>query len=396
LPAPGFNAGIVDDPLSEQDKDSKIAKDRVWEWWGPGFYTRRQPEKNAIVIINTRWALDDLSGRLIEASRSGGDKWEIVNIPAILDGETATKIYQMAKAYPMKGARMMLPGESFSPRRWPTKEVLRSKANMLERDWRALYMGDPMEEEGQILKKKWWKLWKGKEPPECFFIFQTYDTAFEEHEKADKSAMTTWGVFEFKGREGRPVFNVILLGWWERRIESPDLPKVVEAYAHGSKHFGDEEKAVIELCEPNSGLKHITGYHPDRVLIENKASGITLIKELRRRKKPRTPVWPFTPPRGTSGKEQGKYARAQLGALVLEQGGVWYMDREWSSALIDKVAKLHFDGSDESDDLGDTVVMALIYMRQTYMIELESDVDEEAEAIAEAEQPTQRHRYGGR
>lgn len=87
----GFNIGIIDDPLSEQDAYSQVAKDRVWEWYGPGFYTRRQPGGAGIVYMGTRWALDDLAGRLVEESKQNkeADRWEILSIPAILNKKAA-------------------------------------------------------------------------------------------------------------------------------------------------------------------------------------------------------------------------------------------------------------------------------------------------------------------
>ena len=65
----GWNLGIVDDPTSEQEAFSKAAHDSAFEWYGGGLYTRRQPERNALCICQTRWRTDDLSGRLQEEER---------------------------------------------------------------------------------------------------------------------------------------------------------------------------------------------------------------------------------------------------------------------------------------------------------------------------------------
>jgi phage terminase large subunit-like protein len=394
----GFNLGIIDDPMSEQDKDSKTAKDFVWEWYGSGFYTRRQPERNAIVLCMTRWATDDLAGRLIAEEKNGGDKWEVLNIPAILDHESARKVMIEAKNYnwpKQEGLSPLKVGESFSPQRWSTKELLRSKSNMRERDWNALYMGKPVDDEGAILKRNYWRLWPSKELPHCHTIFTFYDTAFEQKESGDYSACTTWGIFEFKDRDGRPANHMILLGRWKRRIDAPDLSKVVVAFCYGTKHwkrkpvpddqtgkYADMEELVRDLVH-NDPLKPVVGFEPDRVLIENKASGIWLVKELRRMKNPGVPVYPWNPPKGDAGTQLGKYARAQKAALVLEKGTVWYQKGAWCEEVIDECARCKFDGSDESDDLPDTVTMAMLYVRQTFMIEFESDIDEDEEAEAE-------------
>jgi hypothetical protein len=62
--------------------------------------------------------------------------------------------------------------------------------------------------------------------------------------------------------------------------------------------------------------------------------------------------------------------------------------------VIDECAKCKFDGSDESDDLPDTVTAALIYVRQTWMIELESDINEEEEAEDEVTNKPKKRFYG--
>lgn len=358
----GFNLGIVDDPMDEQDKDSKTAKDKIWNWWGPGFYTRRQPEKNAIIVTATRWATDDLPGRLLDLQKQGGDEWTVLNIPAILDKDSARKIYDMATGYgdlqlePMK----LKAGDSFAPRRFTLKELRRSRANMAARDWLALYMGTPVEDEGQILKKKWWRQWEEAEPPKCEFVFQVYDTAFEAKQDSDYSACTTWGVFKRTEKhkyfdEEVESYHCMLLGAWKERVQAADL-----------------RDKVLELWKKFE--------HPDRILIENKASGIQLVQELRRIRNPAIPVWPWTPPRGLRS-ELSKRARAFMASLVLEQGAVWYMPRIWAEEVINECAKCRFDGSDEHDDLPDTVAHALLYMRQTYRLDLPTDYDREREAI---------------
>lgn len=403
----GFNLGIGDDLMSEQDKDSKLVKDRLWNWWGPGFYTRRQPERNVILFTSTRWANDDVAGRLIrdEANQRhhGADVWTKVNIPAILDRDSAKKLYTVAKAYGAIEPMLLKEGDSFAPRRWPLKELARSRASLTDRDWNALYLGRPGVDEGHILKKRYWRLWPRKDPPECIFVFSMYDTAFEKSETADNSAQTTWGVFEYREKQDeRPTMNMILLDSWEEKVDAPDLKRHVLVNAWGGK----EAKAALKDMNPQDeemwrdiDVNQI-GMRPDRILIENKASGIWLVKELRKIRKPRPlPVSPWTPPRGNAGmskgRELGKYARAQYGALVLEQGAVWYMDKKWAQRVIDQCAECKFDGTDEHDDLEDTVVHSMIYVRQSYRVELGSDVDEEEEARA-SKRPAKRQFYGAR
>ena len=62
--------------------------------------------------------------------------------------------------------------------------------------------------------------------------------------------------------------------------------------------------------------------------------------------------------------------------------------------VIDECAKCKFDGSDESDDLPDTVTAAMIFVRQTYRVEIDSDIDEEDEAVKELATRRVRKFYG--
>lgn len=399
----GFNLGIADDPMSEQDKDSKIVKDRLWNWWPSGFYTRRQPERNVICLTMTRWAKDDLAGRLLEQQERGGDQWTVLNVPALLDRDSAKKIYTIAEAYDMPDRKPLEVDGSFAPRRWPVKELIRTKnSGMPDRDWQALYMGNPKAIEGKILKKAYWRLWPKPEMPECDFIFTMYDTAMEKGKANDLSARTSWGIFRHREKEGeRESFHMMLLEAWSDRVETPELRAKVVAGVIGGKR-------AIEVLrkhyprDPES-LKYIAAtevaMHPDLVLIEKKGGASGLIQELRRMTDPafgvdgKLPVQGWKLPRNSAG-EMDKYARALLGSVVLEQGAVWYPDKLWAEKVIDQCADCAFDGSDDTDDLPDTVTASLVYVRQKYRIELGSDIDEDAEAKAQVRRP-KRRMYGG-
>lgn len=402
----GFNLGILDDVMSEQDKDSKITKDRLKNWYGPGFYTRRQPERNAIILTATRWAKDDLPGFLQEQAAKmrgkGGDDWTILNVPAILDKESAKTVVAVAKEYGAIEKADIIPlkeGDSFAPRRWSKVELMRSKAQLVEDDWNALYMGNPVRSQGHVLKSGYWRLWPRKDPPQCLLVVQMYDTALDEKTMNDYSARTTWGIFEHRERDGeRPSMNAILLERWKERVEAPELKREVLVGAWGGK---EAKRALLEMnphdLPMSAGIdEDAIGMFPDKILIENKSSGTWLIKELRRIRKPRPlPVQPFNLMRDSKGREMGKYAHAVYGSLVLEQGAVWYMPRNWAQDVIKECAECRFDGSDEHDDLPDTVAKFLVWVRQSYRVELGSDIDEDAERRANMRRPT-RQFYGAR
>ncbi len=85
----GADIFLIDDPVKDREEaDSEIKRQRVWDWYTSTAYTRLAPG-GAIILIQTRWNEDDLGGRLLEAQEAGGDKWEVLDLPAIRDDGSA-------------------------------------------------------------------------------------------------------------------------------------------------------------------------------------------------------------------------------------------------------------------------------------------------------------------
>ena len=104
----------------------------------------------------TRWATDDLTGRLIKSqSEPKADTWRVVNFPAILDN-----------------------GDPVWPEYWPLEELEKVKASVTTKNWNAQYMQDPTSEEGAIIKREWWQPWNEERIPVLKHVIQSYDTAF--------------------------------------------------------------------------------------------------------------------------------------------------------------------------------------------------------------------------
>jgi len=81
----GADLLIIDDPHKEQDvrADGK-SFEKAWNWYMAGPRQRLQPG-GKIVIVMTRWSTKDLTGQLIKSmSSEEGDKWDVVELPAIM------------------------------------------------------------------------------------------------------------------------------------------------------------------------------------------------------------------------------------------------------------------------------------------------------------------------
>lgn len=335
----GGNLICVDDIVSEQDMFSKTTHDNVYEWYQSGLYSRRQPERNAFIIMMTRWRTDDLCGRLLADSiiKPDADQWVNLSIPAILDKESAELLNGCSNDSHIKEPFHYEAGDSFSPRRWPLKELMRTKHTLGRRAFASLYQQSPVIEGGNIIQSEWWKPWKESMPlPKIEYILQSYDTAFEEGETNDFSARITLGVFK---RLSDNCMCAILL---ERLKERLTFPNLLE-----------------------EALASYNTYKPDRVIVEKAASGAPLIQELRKRGIPVTPI----PPKGS------KIARANAASIMLEQGAVYYPEgKRWAQEVIDDCAAFP---NGAHDDIPDAMFHALNFIRRMFLLETPGDEEPE-------------------
>jgi hypothetical protein len=60
------NLGVLDDFVKGRaEANSKLQRDRTWNWFTDDFYSRFSKD-NALLVICTRWHVDDLLGRLMQ------------------------------------------------------------------------------------------------------------------------------------------------------------------------------------------------------------------------------------------------------------------------------------------------------------------------------------------
>ncbi|SBU98124.1 MULTISPECIES: terminase family protein [unclassified Streptomyces] len=134
----GFNLGIIDDPFKgSEDANSPTQRERKWEWYQSVFYTRRAPGAS-IVLINTRWHEDDLSGRILATEP---ENWTLIDLPAIA----------LSDDDPLGRA----PGEALWPEQYDAEELERTRRAVGERVWWSLYQQQPRPLEGGVWQWPW-------------------------------------------------------------------------------------------------------------------------------------------------------------------------------------------------------------------------------------------------
>ena len=292
---------IIDDPIKDRkEADSKTVRESVWDWYTSTLYTRAAPG-GGILLIQTRWHMDDLAGRLLEAAKSGeGDQWEIVDFPAI-----ATQDEKHRKK-----------GEALHPARYDLEQLHKIKRALGSRDWSALYQQNPVPDGGSIFQRDWLRRYKPFELPETWDKeIISWDMTFKDTDGTDFVVGTVWGA---KGA------NYYLL----------DLVR-------GQWDFVATLKEVIKL--------HKKYPHILRTLVEDKANGPAVISMLKKKIAGLIPVEP----------DGSKTARAHAVSPVFESGNVYIPEDgayDWVTGYVDEMVQFP---SSAHDDMVDSTTQAI-------------------------------------
>ena len=318
----GADLLLVDDPHSEQDviNGNFSVFEKAYEWFTFGARTRLMPG-GRVAIVQTRWHMDDLTGRVTNdmVKNELADQYEIVEFPALLDAEDDD------------GKPIMKP---LWPEFFDLAALERTKASMPVFQWNSQYQQKPTAEEASIVKREWWGRWPKDEPPHVEYVIMSLDAAAEKHNRADYTALTTWGVFF---NENENAHHLILLDSIKKRLEFPELKQL--------------------------SMEEYTKWEPDAFIVEKKSAGTAIYQEMRRMG---LPVQEYTPHRGTGDK----LARLNSVADIIASGMAWVPATRWADELVEEIAGFPFMSN---DDLVDSTVMALLRFRQGGFIRLPTD-----------------------
>jgi hypothetical protein len=133
---------VLDDPLrDEKEANSPVVLGALHDWYDSVVRTRLAPGA-PIIVVATRWVENDLSGRFV------GEGWPLVNIPALADGQTPDALERTPGQY-------LVSARGTTPADWE-----RTRKDVGERTWAALYQGRPAPLEGGVFKPAWFDTWR--------------------------------------------------------------------------------------------------------------------------------------------------------------------------------------------------------------------------------------------
>lgn len=205
----GAHVFLIDDPVKNREEaESAIIRETAKSWYSSTAYTRLAPGAG-ILLIQTRWHDDDLSGHLLTEMREAekemfesedgewpedADRWRIVDFPAIA---TENEKYRAI-------------GDALHSERYDIRALRKIKRTLAPRDWSALYQQNPQVEEGAYFKKKHVRYYTGAAPADMD-IYCAGDLAISKREHADWTVFIVVGLAadgliyvleEYRGRWG--------------------------------------------------------------------------------------------------------------------------------------------------------------------------------------------------
>jgi len=340
---------IIDDPHNVKKAESDAERVQALNWFDRTLSSRGASRGAATVVVMQRLHEKDLSGHIMEQADYKKD-WVHLCLPMEYEGPQCRT--------PLDGDPRTEHGELLWPSLYPAKVVKTLATRLGEYGAAGQLQQRPSPAGGGILRTDHFQLWPAHTPlPDLEFVLQSYDTAFTDDESNDPTACTVWGIFTHKRRK-----CALLLDAWDEHISYPDLrPKLIDDW---SARYGGVKDDPMHPAR-----------RADMLMIEEKASGIALIRDLRRTG---IPVHTYNP--GKASKE----LRAHLTAPVLEMDVIYVLESKkepgkpitWARKLLKQCEQFP---NGEHDDLVDSFTQAMIYLKDTNMLVLPEYEDDEPE-----------------
>jgi len=280
-----FDELILDDCVDQENSATARQREKVREWMKATAFSRLTANGRVICVM-TRWHEHDLAADFMSMG------FHVIHMPALgYYGE----------------------GRALWPKAWPVARLEEKRRDQGSLRFEAMYQGHPTMPQGSVLKRSWWKL-EEQWPVAYEDTIQVWDTAFKEGEETDYSVCLTLGLLSG---------NVYVLDLLRERMEWPELTRAVR-----------------------SQYRRFT---PRVVVIEDRASGQSLLQALRLENVPVMPV----------KADHSKLARTTAVSGFVEAGRVHLPAKAiWIDDLIEECAAFP---TGTHDDIVDSLTHGLTY-----------------------------------
>lgn len=325
----GFHLGVIDDPFKNaEDAASATLRNKAKEWYGSTFYTRESPDgPTAIVVVQTRWNQDDLSGWLlsVETADDEPERWHVVCFDAIREAEPLA-IPDTCTLEP----DWRRPGEPLCPSRRSLEKLAKIRRRIGSYFWNALFQQRPRPSEGKQFRRGWFAV--VPVAPACVEYARHWDlAATTEGEARDPD----WTAGVLVGKTADEQFVVLDVA----RIRGTPLEvdRLLRATAEIDRATYGHVSITVEQ-EPGAGGKRTIVYLTSRVL-----AGFDVRGE----------------PAGGSKPERARALAAQA-----EAGNLTLVAAPWNRDFVEELVA--FPTAGVHDDQVDAAAGAISGLCQTY------------------------------
>lgn len=283
----GLHLGVIDDPVkNRREANSKNKRDSTWSWFTNDFYSRFD-QMGGLLLIMTRWHIDDLLGRAI---RYFGKTMRQLRYAAIaLKDEFRDDVCVRRK------------GEALFPQ-WKSRSFLLKRRKILTNaSWLSLYQQTPIKTGGGVLPIEKMRFLPMFNPKDVVATVRYFDKAgTSQDEEGGETAAYTCGVLIHRLHDNRFVIADIIRGRWSALEREEIISSTLQSDFAVFKNY----RAYNEQ-EPGSGGK------------ESAENTI--------RNNPGIPVFA-----DKVGKAEGnKETRAEPFVAAVQGGNIWLIAAPW-------------------------------------------------------------------
>ena len=339
---------IIDDPHSVDSASSDTQRETEVTTFLEAVPSRlNNPKTSAIVVVMQRLHEEDVSGIILDKQLG----YDHIMLPMRFDPLRAAPT-KLGAEDPREAD-----GELLFPERFPLDVVDRDERAMGPYATAGQFQQTPEPRGGGIIKRDWWQLWDDQAFPPFDYIIASVDTAYTEKTENDYSAMTVWGVFtaDTKVRATKTIlrdgttYDAVMSSV---RSYSEQHPRVM------MMHAWQERLPLHQLV--NKIASTCRTMKVDKMLLEGKASGLSVAQEIRRLYGHENFAVQIVDP-----KSQDKISRLYSVQHLFAEGMVYAPDRTWADMTISQCTQFP---KAKHDDLVDTVSQALRHLRTSGLL----------------------------
>lgn len=335
-----YDVIILDDVEDDENTKTDSRLKSLRNWFTGTIMQLREPHTKMVVVGTLKTTKKDIYNTVIESPI-----WNTYLTGAILSHSLNEIEYELVRSDEdgtVTGVDVKTPDvETLWPGKWDIRTLLLEMVASLDTAiWIREKLNDLRALAGKIFKRKWFRYFDEEDLAEVEaagweLLIQVWDTAYEEDETADFSVCITMGLY--KGL-------IYILDVFRERLEAPDLEEAMKA--------------------------QYEAFRPDEVLVEKKASGISMIQVLQ--KETGVPILPVSP----QGRD--KVARARATTPYLKVGRVLLLSgADWIPPFLSELG-LFNDG--DHDDQVDAFVYGVL--RLMGVVEVDDDDSEPEPAMS--------------